>query len=53
MRGLELFQAQEDAVLRPEADDDAGHAEEEGLGPELEELAVEGGEGVWGSSSSL
>jgi hypothetical protein len=38
---LDLLEGGEDAVLGAEADDDLGHAEEEGLEPELEELAVE------------
>lgn len=49
LRGLQVLQAQEDAALGAEADDDAGHAEEEGLGPELEEFAVEESEVLRGS----
>lgn len=39
---LNLLDVDEDAVASAEADDDFGHAEEEGLDPVLHELAVEG-----------
>ena len=44
--GLDLVDGGEDAVAGAEADDDAGHVDEEGLDPVLHELAVEGLDGV-------
>jgi hypothetical protein len=38
--GLDLLELLEDAVLGAEPDDDLGHAEQEGLDPELHELAL-------------
>lgn len=38
---VDLLQLLEDPVPGPEPDDDLGHAEEEGLDPELEQLALE------------
>lgn len=38
---VELLDALEDALAGAEADDDGGHAEEEGLDPPLHELALE------------
>lgn len=40
VHGLELLDLAEDAVLCPEADDDLGHAEEEGLNPVFHEFSV-------------
>ncbi|KAH0548174.1 hypothetical protein GP486_008103, partial [Trichoglossum hirsutum] len=39
--GLELLDGPQEAVFAAEADDDLRDAEEEGLGPELQELALE------------